>query len=280
MAKSISDLLTEYLTGYPLAELDLDKDPNNLRKLRDSSGNIVHIHPFNDVYEQFSHIDSKIDSRFLPEPVRYLLTSTTNYLDHIKEILELNFESGVLYDKMLRAFHEDLSFFCHVDRIDDIVNYDDDLDTQFKLSTYRICSFEDKLFMIEGAVGTSITPVIYKSKPVFKRFRDDIMRDEIIEKNSNFENGHGLIDISNIDAYRKPVLNICGYATWVKFINNIEDRTFIQSNRLGQKNLPDLYIDRSYPDRKYEVEIANPKGILKEEYDILMDFEKHRKKNK
>ena len=264
--KSVVDLLTEHLTGYPLAELDIGKDPRRLRRFKDSSGNYVVISNMPDIYEQFDHINSKVETRILPDSVRYLITDMVDYIDHIKEILTLNcYKNPKLYFKMVEAFQEDLPQFLHVDKLEDIVNYNDNMDTQFKVSTYRICKFEDKLLMIEGAVGLSITPVIYKSKPVFKQFKIEKLKNEIIEKNLAFDGG-------NIDKYKYPVLNICGYATWVKFINNINDKTFIPNKRLGQNNLNELYIDALYPDRKSEVEIDTPIEVNKHIYDINFYF--------
>ena len=192
---------------------------------------------------------------------------------HIKYILEnvsaqySNQTNKLINDTIIKYANEKYP------KIEDLKCYNDDKnDIHCKFSIYRICEYNKKYYMIEGALGVNISFLSYDFRPLayIKKYlqqewnniqyltkvkKSIIMQKKLKNKNINkkVQDSDDIINvIGNIDSINvsDPVLCVTGYSTVFKEIDNINNKNFIQRDDFNQ-NLSsyDIYLKKIEDDK-------------------------------
>lgn len=223
------------------------------------------------------HIQKKRKSRFIQHSeARHLITDAIDYLEHIAKIIKLVFDTygGQAFSNKLNNIMNS-----EIPDIDKIEDWDDEIDDiPMKFSTYRIFKYDNRFFMIEGAIAIGLSAFslngmtldfIKKSKPY--------LWDEIVEIDKLYPGG--FIDLNAFQYH--PVLTVTSYATWVKRIKSLTDFSIVPCDELGHNDsLTELFETELNEDNLvYRVQYDTP--LLNGEIDskifkVLCDFEINR----
>ena len=191
-----------------------------------------------------SHLLQKAKKRFITDPsVRSALRIAANdYQEDIKNVLDRI--SSVMFsdDKNGKITFKDIIYEYYNSCLKNKKTHNDNDDEQIKLSLYSFCRYGYKLFMVESAVAAAITIFTLLQEPISIAKKNPINFENIKHINSNYmakHNNEQFLDLSKpMDV---PVLNLTGYAMWVRSIDNVEDITPQDDPRLGHKGIKDAY---------------------------------------
>lgn len=160
--------------------------------------------------------------------------------------------------------------------------YTDDVDDiPIKLSLYSIVSYNGKLYMIESAVAAVITVFTLEGVPFSYINKGTSLYTRLDGMVEDFKYNHNGESFFALDSCaRGPVINITGYTTWVKHIQNLDDVSPCDDVDLGHRNISDVYIKKAYEvmSLPYNMDY-NVYPIDKETFNIMAKFEKERVKD-
>ena len=165
-------------------------------------------------------------------------------------------------------------------------------DIKHKFSMYNMYTYKSKVYMLEAAIAVSTTFLTYNEIPLAYIKKYNLVNEwrQILYLNNRYQydsrdankQTFGFLDLNNIDL-SEPYLNLTGYATWFKEINNVQQKLYIGNYDLfKQDSTVDLYTDNlcskslilCYP---YSNEIRE---LTYDEYTNLVNFERNRPKSK
>ena len=139
---------------------------------------------------------------------------------------------------------------------------------------------ESALAITSSFLSLNNVPLAYiEAKKGFNELKNKISQiHNITIKNKNVP----IIDLNTFDV-RNVVLNVTGYTTWFKHINDSINKTYIPEDYLNQKNLSnDVYVEKSKRSNGLILEhefTSNHDELGVDMFNKLVQFERERNKH-